>query len=359
MSPSPPASSRRRARPARDADRSAPSKAKVLLGGTALAVVALSLHCSTTGDVALNPTGGNGPMESAPSSDAGVGDDPTGSSTPWIRVAHLAPEVGAVDICHRIAPTDAFMGPLLGGPPAAAPKVEDASANGAEDDELGAEGDGTEDAGAPAPLAFTDVSSYLPAPVASTVEIAVVMATERSCSNPRARLRIALAPGRHTTFALLGVPNADAGTSELGLVAFPDDPTLDGESARSRFVHAALGEGRDAEGPPSPFAVDAWIDGAIVPLAREVEPRKASTPSAAAPVVDALGYHTSAPLGQASLRLTFGGDAGTAAAMWTSRASDLGMSAGSLHTGFVVPNVGGGYAIVWCDDLTGRCATLL
>jgi len=34
------------------------------------------------------------------------------------------------------------------------------------------------------------------------------------------------------------------------------------------------------------------------------------------------------------------------------------MTAGSVHTGFIVLDAERTYAIVWCDDLASRCAPL-
>jgi hypothetical protein len=280
--------------------------------------------------------------------DAGTtyGGDASADHAPLFRVAHLSREVGAIDICYRIAPTDAFTGPLLGA--ASPPVAGDASADAKTSD--------ASDAAGPRALEFTNVTDYLSAPIATSIEVAVVTLADKTCSTPRARRRIALEPGKRTTFALLGVPNADAGPSELGLVPFPDDPTPQPSAARVRFIHAALGSSQST-GDPVSLAVGVQRPTGTLPLTREVEPRHASTPSSVAPIIDLLGYHAAAPIDAARLSITPVTDAMYLSA-WSSPDVELSMSAGSVHTGFIVLDAERTYAIVWCDDLASRCAPL-
>jgi hypothetical protein len=91
------------------------------------------------------------------------------------------------------------------------------------------------------------------------------------------------------------------------------------------------------------------------PVAAEVLPRKAGTPSGLDPVVDALGYHVlpSLPAGEVGVRASIsGGDAGPA--LWSSATRDWALSAGDARTVFVVSLAAGGsgdLAAVVCDDL--------
>ena len=293
------------------------------------------------------------PLDGSQPLDGGDG----ATSAPLVRVAHLALDVGPLDVCYRTSPSDAFTGPLL--VPAGADA--DAADVGAPPSDAGDAGDAaaTSDAG-PAPpgagaLRYATVSAYLPFP-AGSVEIAVVSAWDRSCASPRARLRVTLDPGERATVAMMGVPGADAGTDrELGLVLFVDDVTTAPTHARMRFIHAALGSNKPGA------AQDAGVDGTLplaasalegsveVPLAARIDPRHAATPSDEAPLVDALGYHEERPLGSVALRLAAAADAGSFT--WTSGVGSLGLAVGSLHTGFVVVDEQRAIAVLWCDDL--------
>jgi hypothetical protein len=263
------------------------------------------------------------------------------------RVAHLAPDLGTIDVCYRVSTSEAFTGPLLAelSPPRDAGVLVD-TAN---------------DAGAPdasallTGVSFRGVTNYFTAPNAASVEIAVVNASDASCSTPRARSRVTLEPGKHVTITLMGLAEADAGAiGELALVPFVDDTTTTPSGARTRIIHAALGA--TSTSASGPFAVNV-IDGSVTTaLSSLVLPRKTSAPSGAEPMIDALGYHTSAAIASGSIRLEKLADGGAAA--WVSSAKSLGMMVSSLHTALVVSTPTNGLAVVWCDDGAAGLARL-
>lgn len=284
-----------------------------------------------------------GAFDAAGTNEAGDASALTAS----FRVAHLAPDVALIDVCYRVSTTEAFTGPLLaelGPPPDAGAAVDVASDAGAPDASALLTG-----------VSFRRVTNYFTAPNAASIEIAVVNASDASCSTPRARSRVTLDPGKHVTIALMGLAEADAGAiGELALVPFVDDQAASSSGARTRIIHAALGSTSTAAS--GPFAVNV-IDGSVTTsLSSLVQPRKTSSPSGVDPVIDALGYHTGAAIASGSVRLERLADGGAAA--WVSSAKSLGMTASSVHTAFIVSTAANGLAVVWCDDGASDLARL-
>ena len=314
------------------------------IGVLSLVVAVSAVACSvadgvTPLDASFDVTG------PSPGADASGGSDAqdSGAAIVTFRIAHLAPDVGPVDVCYRVSSSEAFTGPLLA---ALLPPIADAGF-----DTLGAEA-GSADAMSPASgLGFRSVTGFFHVRSAPSLEIAVVGASDGSCSTPRARSRITLDAGKRVTVALLGMAQADAGTiDELGLVPFVDDATPQASSARTRFIHAALGR------PATAFSASALEGTVTIPLAANMEPRKTSTPAGTDPVVDTLGYHSSAAVGAASIQLIDLSDAG--APTWTSGSRGLKMLLASVHTAFVVSEPLSGLSIVWCDDASARPVSL-
>jgi hypothetical protein len=265
-------------------------------------------------------------------------------------VAHVASGLGLVDFCYRGPHGDAYVGPVL--------TVGPVVGTGAP---LRAHEVTASDAGLAAPaLTFGGVTGYVHAAGSGTFTLALVAADSHSCSAPLLEAKVTLDAGKHATVALMsGADGAggDGGGTRLAAVAFVDDATPDPASTRVRLVHAALGDATHAAAGP---LAAAWASGgARVTLATEILPMHASTPSGAAPAIDALGYDSIAPLAGGSIRLAGVTDAAPVA--WASAWSDLGLSAGAVHTGFVA--TASPLVIVWCDDRTAdlaftRCATL-
>jgi len=326
-----------------------------LLAALVFALVAASGGCSANESAASFDEAGPAidpgvpdDSDGGPDVDASDSDDGAPAPTGFFRVAHLAADVGAVDVCYRTSPSAAFIGPLV---------TREEPDAGTRADTGGDAGDAAVDAkspdsGASAGLTFPAVSAYLPAPVADGLEIAIVGAADRSCAAPRARGHVTIGVGTRLTVAFVGVSSADAGAiNELGIVAFPDDPSVDPSKARTRFVNGALGTYKL---PPSDaLAVSVSTPNGEITLAPRVELRQTTTPSDAPTPVDALGYSTAplVPYGSLICR-HLGGSGGS----WASASLVLGMAGGSVHTGFVVsaPSASA-LAIVWCDDIGSTC----
>jgi hypothetical protein len=214
-------------------------------------------------------------------------------------------------------------------------------------DEGGGAGD-AESGASPAPaLTFGETSGDVALPMAGTFDVALIAFGSVACRSPRLVAHVTLDPGVQATVAIMGLAAAEAGSdSELSLVAFADEPSTSTAAARVRFVHAALGAPSGGEAAP-PLAIRI----AGQPVALEVDPRRAATPSRAPPV-DLLGYATVAPTtAPTEIRLDSVGDASTAT--WSTAGFDFGLSAGTVHSGFVVdvaPDALGpnSLGIVWC-----------
>ena len=285
----------------------------------------------------LTPTAGSGASDG--------GGAPGDATTTSFRVAHFAPDLGLVDFCYRAPHGDAYVGPVLtvGPAPGANARAHDVNAS---------------DAGLAAPaLGFRSVTGYIQAAGSGTFTVALVAADSHSCSAPLLEAKVTLDAGKRATIALMNGAGSDAGDMSLAAIAFVDDATPDPAFTRVRFVHAALGDATHAA--TGPLAASWANGGGTVTLAGDILPMHASTPSGAAPAIDALGYGATAALAGGSIRLAGKADAATVA--WTSAWSDLGLAAGTVHTGFVA--TASPLVVVWCDDATAdlaftRCATL-
>jgi hypothetical protein len=191
-------------------------------------------------------------------------------------------------------------------------------------------------------------------PTSGTFDVAIVRAGQTSCAGPLFSGQVTLDAGKSATVVLMGLAGADAAPQQLAMVAFTD-ATSDPQSAQVRVIHAALGTAT-APGAPA-LAVHA---GATVLTAR-VDPAQASDASQVPPI-DALGYTTlSAITEPTELTLTAVGDA--AATTWTAAPADLGVRAGTAHTGLIVSLDQDTLGVVWCDDAPtatpGAACTLL
>lgn len=243
----------------------------------------------------------------------------------YVRLAQMSPDVGAVDFCVKTK-IDQF-GPFV------TPSPMDGTAAG---------------------VAFGEVSHYFAVPASGTVDIVAVAAPAMDCSSPRAVGTFTIDAAKHETIVLMGVAKGSVSPDQaLGLAAFVDDANGDPTLVRLRVVNAALGTAQSLG--VGAIAAALTVGNTIAPLAAEVLPRKASTPSSVDPTVDALGYHslTTAPKGFVGLRVSYGGDGGVN--VWTSKPVDLGLTLGSSRTAYVVSvpsfykNQGLGAFV--CDDV--------
>lgn len=288
-----------------------------------------------------------------------------------MRLAHLAAESGPIDFCYQEAHAGTFVGPVLGGPKLPKPDAGDAGDAGdadASDASIHDAGDEDADAAMPqlASLMFGSVTKYLVLQSSGPMTIAIVEGGATSCASPIATGDVTLDPGKLSTIAVFSRPG-DGGIPALEVASFTDDRTTAADSVRVRVIHAALGTSyAPAEGP---LAARASAANTTV-LGDRIDPRRASTESDAVKV-DALGYVTAAPIPPpASIAIgpapTDGGaDAGFEP--WLSKAYDLALAGGSLHTAFILhaapafappapADAGdarkGAFRVLWCADTT-------
>ena len=315
--------------------------------------------------------------------DTGPGDAPADGSGPaaaTMRLANASRGLGPIDFCWRSTGTEAFTGPVLAGavtPTDAGVNGDtgaDSEADAAEDRDAEATGDAaattdaswdaSEDAdldasdGAPAPsdaqpadaapppasLAFGSMTPDVTLPTSGTFDIAIVAAGQTSCLQRLFVGQVTIDAGQRSTVVVMGVPGQEGGPSALTIAGFVDDSTADAQSARARFLHAALGSSDEPEAPTLAVSANETL------LAPTVVPGKAAAESTA-PAVDSLGYATASPIAMSvSLELAAVADAGTPTT-WTTSATDLGLQAGTVHTGIVVSLSQGELGVAWCGDV--------
>ncbi|MBX3216689.1 MAG: DUF4397 domain-containing protein [Labilithrix sp.] len=289
--------------------------------------------------------------------DAQAGDAQTATAMSIMRIAHLAPGVGPIDFCYQRVRKGTFVGPVLGGAPAAPDDAGDVDADDLADDAeapiVDASTGSDDDAGEAAPprsASYRTVTNYLVLQAAGPITLAVLPAGATSCANALVTADVTLDPGKLFTVALFG-RHADGGVS-LEIGAFTDDRSTEPDKLRARVIHAALGT---ADVPSAgPIAVRAVASKTTV-LADRVAPRRAATASQAV-MVDGLGYVTAAPVpAPASIAIgpasSDGVDAGFET--WQSQGADLGLRGDSLHTAFVLSGATEStFEVLWCADRT-------
>lgn len=343
---------------------------KALASRSRLRILFVSLTLGAGGAYALACDDGGGAGAEAPQNadggagalpDAAVGAHDASAPATTMRLAHVAPGLGPVDFCYRTASSTSFEGPVLNGgigtikKDAGAGDAGDAGASSADAAEpLEDAGDAGGDAGTAASVGYRTVSRYLTLGASGPLTIGLIAPGATSCATIILSADVTLDPGKLFTVAILGHAAADAGDTQLALVAFIDDRTTVPDHARVRMVHAALGTGA-GRAPSGLLAVRA-SGATTIPLADLVEPKKAAAPSATVPV-DSLGYATITPL-PSPAQLAVGAAAGSAppaadAAVdsWVSVAGELDLRGGSLHTGFVLSSDDQQpYEVLWCTD---------
>jgi hypothetical protein len=132
-----------------------------------------------------------------------------------VRVAHLSPDLRAVDVCLATTGTTAFTGPILAS--------------------LGVQ-DG---------LTYAAVTAYVELPV-DTYDVRVILANASGCSIPAIddTVGISLNGDETATIAALGVSDpsgAAANDPPLHLAVFDDATTATSGQAKLRFIHASPG----------------------------------------------------------------------------------------------------------------------
>jgi hypothetical protein len=272
---------------------------------------------------------------------------PPPPTTSYLRLAQLAPEVGTVDVCYRTKGAQGFTGPLL---VAVAPSADAGALEG-----------GALDAGAPG-VSFGTVSPWVPIDVAGALDVALVPAGDTNCSAPRVLGQVTVDTGKRVTLVAMGTTKgADAGARALGIESFVDDATPHAQTTRVRVIHAALGT---TNAPAwGPISVSVAYGNQVDPIAALVQPRHASTPSNAPPIVDALGYNERAPVAvSGALRFAYGPDAGANLGPWSTKPVDLGLAPSTVFTTFLL-SLDQDLGVLVCNDLpssgSASCQLLL
>jgi len=327
-----------------------------LVGAMSAGLGALVPGC---GDGDGDSGGGSSFTEAGPGSptEAGVVPSDAGVPTATMRLAHLSSDLGPVDFCYRTAKTSSFVGPVLGGGlgvprrDAGVDPSADGGATDASDDDGGDGGDAASaDAGAPS-ISFLAVTRYLTLEAAGALTLALVE-PGAPCSNAIFSADVTLDVGKLATVAILGRRDRDASSeSQLSLASYLDDRSTTSSRARVRIIHAALGD--DARGAAGPLAARASGAQTVV-IAERIEPRKAASVSPAVPV-DVLGYATLAPVPPPAVLAVgpaAGSDPDAGVSPFVSEEVDLGLTGGSLHTGFVLTASDPPFSVLWCSDAT-------
>ncbi len=326
------------------------------VGSLAAVLGAFAVGCG--GDAAGGSgDAGNDASVIDPGRDGTAGNDgPDGAATvtTTFRVAHVSPDLGAFDVCYRLATTTSWIGPLFAPstpPDAAAPPADATSDASAIDAAIGdARADAVASDAAPPSIGvgFATVSRYVTVTGSGTYDVALVAAGETSCAHPRALGHVTLDPGKHATVVVMGMSRGDAGVdAALAITAFTDDTTLVSGVARTRFIHAALGGGKATT--LAAVSIDALTGANVSPLVAELRPARTSTPSSTPPKIDTLGYGDSLPMSPPSmLRTSQLADGG--AQSWSTASNDLALTALSLHTAILFGDGDGTLKVLWCSD---------
>lgn len=294
--------------------------------------------------------------------DAAADGSATKSLTTTMRFAQLAPRLGPIDLCYQVARSGIFEGPILNGGVGSSKRdagaAHDGDADASDDDPDGSipyEDAGDEDSGRAAPsVPYRGVSRYFTIKATGTLTIAIVEPGSTTCKDPLLLADVTLDPGKLSTLAIFGGPNGDAGTTQLSLVAFTDNPQPSEDKARVRLVHAALDDEQDA-GLASPLYVT-LLGPVQTTIAERLDPRSTTSASSEVPVDD-LGYASISPVTLPSaffVREADGGAPNRAPNPWTSEFAGLDLTASSIHTGFVLPGEDRRYEVLWCDDVTAN-----
>lgn len=310
----------------------------------ALASVAAEgvVSCGSSGEPPTLIVGGDGGTTAQPK-DATPSAKADGAARGTLRLVHVAEGLPAIDFCTRSGEADLFDGPVLGrdrprdaGAPRPDGATSDAMALMDAEPRDGALADAS-DAGASG-VVPTSASQYVSVEGSGTIELVVVPAGQGSCGQPLARGRITLDPGRLKTVVVHAI-ESDGGVT-AGVTAYDDTSDVVPQRASLRLVYASS--------PGAPLR--ATLYGSLTTQLGRLEPLGVLRAEADASVVDTLGYASVDPrpapatLGVAEATTT---DAALPAA--ATSGADLGLSGGSVHTGFLVRR-GAASSLLYCND---------
>jgi hypothetical protein len=311
--------------------------------------------------------------------------------TTSMRLAHMALRLGHIDVCIQAPGQATFSSPLFSsgqatdaglgidaglwpdaqadapdesagdasGPDASLFDAGDAESQDASEGDASVEDDSGTQPNVGTGLAPLSMSRYQKLTSAGTFVFAIVPAGAESCDEALVTQQVTLDTGKKNTVVLAPAlaPPVDGGGSDaassdggagaaLRLLVFTDEPTSTTDAPRTRFISLPNPDvGSAISRGLSVGALDSKAS--LWPLASMVDPDSVSSPSSTPPLIDALGYNAGrSQEGPLALRI---GVPGTDSS-WTSAASDLGLSTGSVHTGFLVGGSLVRFHVVWCDD---------
>lgn len=316
----------------------------VTLLAAATGAVAACGSSSEPPTVILRSDGGNVVL---PKSDAAQNRADVTVPSGTLRLVHAAVGLPAIDFCTRSGPQDLFDGPVLGrdrprdgGTDArmsdSAPNVDDAQASdSASDADASSITDAYVDAGAVTGVAPASASQYVSVTGSGTLEVAIVPAGTGSCGQPLATGQVTLEPGRLKTVIVFGLPQ-DAGRT-AGITAFDDTPDVIPNRAKLRLIYAAVG--------PAP-RLTATLYSTLTTTLGTLDPLAPLRPDTDGSLVDGLGYANVDPRPPPT---TLGfREAQSATA---TQPADLGLTGGSVHTGFILPTQDG-TSLLYCNDVS-------
>ena len=264
-----------------------------------------------------------------------------------LRLVHAAPGLPAIDFCTRSGPQDLFVGPVLGRDRprdggSDAPRPDGATSPDASIDDAGAQDawapqDAQADAQASLGVAPSSASQYVSVEGSGTLEVAIVPAGTGSCGQPLALGQVTLEPGRLKTVVVYGLPQ-DAGRA-AGVAAFDDAPEVTPNRAKIRLIHASAG--------PLP-RLTATLYSTLTTTLGTLDPLGPLRAETDASQVDDLGYANVDPRPPPT---TLGLREAESATPKLTQPADLGLTGGSLHTGFVVRNQTA-TSLLYCNDVS-------
>lgn len=314
-----------------------------------------TVSCGSSTEPPTVIVGGDGGTTGQPK-DAATSAKTDGAARGTLRLVHVAEGLPSIDFCTRSGEADLFDGPVLGRdrPRDAGVARPDGAATDAiafvdAEPRDGALADAS-DAGGSGVVPMS-ASQYVSVEGSGTLELVVVPAGQGSCGQPLARGRITLDPGRLKTVVVHAL-ESDGGAA-AGVVAYDDTGDVVPQRASLRLVYASS--------PGSPLR--ATLYGSLTTQLGRLEPLGVLRAEADASTVDTLGYASIDPrpapatLGIAETTTT---DAALPAV--ATSGADLGLSGGSVHTGFLVRR-GAASSLLYCNDFATdgprtQCAVL-
>jgi len=200
----------------------------------------------------------------------GSSSDPAPTTTGFLRVGNLAPDLAAVDFCVRATGTTAWGNPVMSGLGAAAGLVYD---------------------GGPTLEGTYQVSRYI-SYASGSYDIAVFNKADSlsTCANPVASLTgVSLGSTVHKLVALVGHAGASPNPVPYTLVQFVDETTVASGNVAIRFINAGLFPGGADKLPP--INVGVTVATVYTPIFLNVAyPGVAPVKPTPLPAIDANGY---------------------------------------------------------------------